>query len=44
MKGLMMDWPLVVPNILHRAAQIFPRKEIVTRRAIKSCKGASTGS
>jgi fatty-acyl-CoA synthase len=33
MNGLMMDWPLLVPNILRRAAQIFPRKEIVTRRA-----------
>jgi fatty-acyl-CoA synthase len=32
MDGQMMDWPLVVPNILRRAAQIFARKEIVTRR------------
>jgi fatty-acyl-CoA synthase len=31
MNGLMMDWPLVVPNILRRAAQYFPEKEIVSR-------------
>jgi fatty-acyl-CoA synthase len=32
MDGLMMDWPLVIPNILCRAAQLFARKEIVSRR------------
>ena len=32
MNGLMMDWPLVIPNILHRAGQFFPEKEIVSRR------------
>ncbi len=32
MNGLMMDWPLVIPNILRRAAQFFPEKEIVSRR------------
>ncbi len=31
MNGLMMDWPLVIPNILRRAAQFFPEKEIVSR-------------
>lgn len=31
MNGLMMDWPLVVPNILRRAARLFPEKEIVSR-------------
>ena len=32
MNGLMMDWPLVIPNILRRAGQFFPEKEIVSRR------------
>ena len=32
MNGLMMDWPLVIPNILRRAGQFFPEKEIVGRR------------
>jgi fatty-acyl-CoA synthase len=32
MKGLMMDWPLVIPGILRRAAQLFGEKEIVSRR------------
>ena len=31
MDGLMMDWPLVIPNILRRAAQFFSEKEIVSR-------------
>src|SRR5580658_2187955 len=31
MDGLMMDWPLVIPNILRRAARYFPEKEIVSR-------------
>jgi fatty-acyl-CoA synthase len=33
MIGLMMDWPLLVPNILRRAGQFFPEKEIVSRWA-----------
>ncbi len=32
MDGLMMDWPLVIPSILRRAAQFFADKEIVSRR------------
>ena len=32
MKGLMMEWPLVIPSILRRAAQFFAEKEIVSRR------------
>jgi fatty-acyl-CoA synthase len=31
MNGLMMDWPLLIPSILRRAAQFFPHKEIVSR-------------
>ncbi len=31
MNGLMMDWPLVIPNILRRAGQFFPEKEVVSR-------------
>jgi fatty-acyl-CoA synthase len=31
MNGLMMEWPLVVPSILHRAGQFFADKEIVSR-------------
>jgi fatty-acyl-CoA synthase len=31
MNGLMMDWPLIIPSILRRAAQFFPEKEIVSR-------------
>ncbi len=31
MTGLMMDWPLVIPSILRRAAQFFGEKEIVSR-------------
>jgi fatty-acyl-CoA synthase len=33
MNGLMMDWPLLVPNILQRAGQFYPEKEIVSRWA-----------
>jgi fatty-acyl-CoA synthase len=29
----MMDWPLLVPNILRRAGQFYPEKEIVSRWA-----------
>jgi fatty-acyl-CoA synthase len=32
MDGLMMDWPLVIPHILNRAAQFFADKEIVSRQ------------
>jgi fatty-acyl-CoA synthase len=32
MNGLMMDCPLVIPSILTRAARLYPRKEIVSRR------------
>jgi fatty-acyl-CoA synthase len=32
MNGLMMNWPLVIPNILRRAGQFFPEKQIVSRR------------
>jgi fatty-acyl-CoA synthase len=32
MQGLMMDWPLVIPNILRRAGQFFADKEIVSRQ------------
>ncbi len=31
MNGLIMDYPLTVPAILKRAAQIYPEKEIVSR-------------
>src|SRR5262245_12758662 len=31
MNGLMMDWPLAIPNILRRAAQFFAEKQIVSR-------------
>ena len=31
MNGLMMDWPLLIPSILRRAARFFPDKEIVSR-------------
>jgi fatty-acyl-CoA synthase len=33
MNGLMMDWPLLIPTILRRAAQFFADKEIVSRYA-----------
>jgi fatty-acyl-CoA synthase len=33
MNGLMMEWPLLVPNILRRAGQFYPEKEIVSRWA-----------
>jgi fatty-acyl-CoA synthase len=31
MNGLMMDWPLLIPSILRRAAQFHANKEIVSR-------------
>src|ERR1700722_3737636 len=31
MNGLMMDWPLLIPCILRRAAQFYPHREIVSR-------------
>jgi fatty-acyl-CoA synthase len=36
MRGLMMDFPLTLAAIFRRAEQIFPRREIVTRRADRS--------
>ncbi|MEO8257963.1 MAG: long-chain fatty acid--CoA ligase [Acidobacteriota bacterium] len=34
--GLMMDFPLTLPAIFRHAVGVFPRREIVTRRADKS--------
>jgi fatty-acyl-CoA synthase len=31
MNGLMMDWPLLIPQILRRAGQYFPEKQVVSR-------------
>jgi len=36
MNGLMMDFPLTLPTIFRHAERVFPRREIVTRRADKS--------
>ena len=36
MHGLMMDFPLTLPAIFRHAERVFPRREIVTRRADKS--------
>jgi fatty-acyl-CoA synthase len=36
MLGLMMDFPLTLPAIFRHAERVFPRREIVTRRADKS--------
>lgn len=36
MRGTMMDFPLTLPTILERAGKIFPRVEIVSRKADKS--------
>lgn len=36
MNGLMMDYQLTLPTILHRAEQLYGRKEIVTRLPDKS--------
>jgi acyl-CoA synthetase (AMP-forming)/AMP-acid ligase II len=36
MQGLMMDFPLTLPVIFRHAERVFPRQEIVTRRADKS--------
>jgi len=36
MNGLMMDFPLTLAAIFRRAEQIFPRREIVTRRNDRS--------
>src|SRR5256885_3462887 len=33
MNGLMMDFPLTLPAIFRHAERLFPRREIVTRRA-----------
>lgn len=43
MRGTMMDFPLTLPTILERAAKIFPRVEIVSRRPdktiVRTCYG-----
>jgi fatty-acyl-CoA synthase len=36
MNSLMMDFPLTLPAIFRHAERVFPRREIVTRRADKS--------
>src|SRR5437899_498687 len=36
MHGLMMDFPLTLPAIFRHAERVFPRRDIVTRRADKS--------
>ena len=33
MRGLMQDWPLTLPHVLHRAEQLFGHKPIVTATA-----------
>jgi fatty-acyl-CoA synthase len=33
MRGLMQDWPLTLPHVLHRAEQLFGHKRIVTATA-----------
>jgi len=33
MRGLMQDWPLTMPHVLHRAEQLFGHKRIVTATA-----------
>jgi acyl-CoA synthetase (AMP-forming)/AMP-acid ligase II len=43
MNGLMMDWPLLIPNILRRAGQLFPEKEIVGRRGDGTIKRSNYG-
>ncbi len=43
MKGLMMDWPLVIPSILRRAAQYFGEKEIVSRHGDGSLSRSNYG-
>jgi fatty-acyl-CoA synthase len=39
----MMDWPLLIPNILRRAAQFFPEKEVVSRRGDGSLHRSTYG-
>ncbi len=43
MRGTMMDFPLTLPTILERAAKIFPRVEIASRKPdktiVRSCYG-----
>ena len=43
MRGTMMDFPLTLPTILERAAKIFPRVEIVSRKPdktiVRTCYG-----
>ncbi len=43
MNGLMMDWPLLIPNILRRAGQFFPEKEIVSRRGDGTIRRSNYG-
>ncbi len=43
MRGLMMDYPLVLPRILERAERVFPHKEIVSRRADASVARSTYG-
>jgi fatty-acyl-CoA synthase len=43
MNGLMMDWPLVIPNILRRAGQFFADKEIVSRQGDGSIERSNYG-
>jgi fatty-acyl-CoA synthase len=44
MNGLMMQWPLVIPSILRRAATFFPEKEIVSRRGDGSLQRSNYGN
>jgi fatty-acyl-CoA synthase len=43
MRSTMMDFPLTLPTILERAAKIFPRVEIVSRKPdktiVRTCYG-----
>src|SRR5262249_28807241 len=43
MHGLMMDFPLTLPAIFRHAERVFPRREIVTRRADKSLHRYAVG-
>ena len=36
MRSTMMDWPLVLDHLLERAAALFPKKQIVSRRGDRS--------
>ena len=43
MDGLMMDYPLTVPQLLDRAARYFPEVEVVSRRPDRSLARSSYG-